>query len=277
MRRSFRSGWTSAALRALNASMTSAVESKPGRLAGKVAIVTGAASGFGAGIATHFAQEGAKVVIADLNGDGAQALAGELGAAARAVGTDVSRDVDVAALAEAALAFGGRIDILVNNAGVGQGPQALETVAEAEFDRLFAVNAKSVYLTARHIVPAMKAAKAGAILNIASTGGVSPRPNLTWYNASKGWMITATRAMAIELARWSIRVNAINPVAGDTPLLATFMGEDTPEARARILTTIPLRRLTTPADIAAAAVFLCSDEAAMITGVALEVDGGRCL
>ena len=277
MRRSFRSGWTSAALRALNASMTSAVESKPGRLAGKVAIVTGAASGFGAGIATHFAQEGAKVVIADLNGDGAQALAGELGAAARAVRTDVSRDADVAALAEAALAFGGRIDILVNNAGVGQGPQSLETVSEAEFDRLFAVNAKSVYLTARHIVPAMKAAKAGAILNIASTGGVSPRPNLTWYNASKGWMITATRAMAIELARWSIRVNAINPVAGDTPLLATFMGEDTPEARARILTTIPLRRLTTPTDIAAAAVFLCSDEAAMVTGVALEVDGGRCL
>src|SRR5580698_5909907 len=257
MRRSFRSGWTSAALRALNASMTSAVESKPGRLAGKVAIVTGAASGFGAGIATHFAQEGAKVVIADLNGDGAQALAGELGAAARAVRTDVSRDADVAALAEAALAFGGRIDILVNNAGVGQGPQALETVAEAEFDRLFAVNAKSVYLTARHIVPAMKAARSGAILNIASTGGVSPRPNLAWYNATKGWMITATRAMAIELARWNVRVNAINPVAGDTPLLATFMGgADTPEARARILTTIPMGRLSTPADIAAAAVFL---------------------
>jgi len=148
---------------------------------------------------------------------------------------------------------------------------------EAEFDRLFFVNAKSVYLTARHIVPAMKAARAGAILNIASTGGVSPRPNLAWYNASKGWMITATRAMAIELARWGIRVNAINPVAGDTPLLATFMGEDTPEARARILTTIPLRRLSTPIDIAAAALFLCSDEAAMITGVALEVDGGRCL
>src|SRR5580698_3607022 len=277
MRRSFRSGWTSAALRALNASMTSAVESKPGRLAGKVAIVTGAASGFGAGIATHFAQEGAKVVIADLNGDGAQALAGELGAAARAVRTDVSRDADVAALAEAALAFGGRIDILVSNAGVGQGPQALETVAEAEFDRLFAINAKSVYLTARHIVPGMKAARAGAILNIASTGGVSPRPNLAWYNASKGWMIAATRAMAIELARYGVRVNAINPVAGDTPMLPTFMGGDTEEARARILTTIPLRRLSTPADIAAAAVFLCSDEASMVTGVALEVDGGRCL
>jgi 3-oxoacyl-[acyl-carrier protein] reductase len=257
--------------------MTSAVKSK-GRLAGKVAIVTGAASGFGAGIATQFAHEGAQVVIADVNLDGAQALAAQLGEAATALRADVSRDADVAALAEGATVFGGRIDILVNNAGIGQGPQALETVGEAEFDRLFAVNAKSVYLTARHIVPAMKAAKAGVILNIASTGGVSPRPNLAWYNATKGWMISATRAMAIELARWNVRVNAINPVAGDTPLLATFMGgTDTPEGRERILTTIPLRRLTTAADIAAAAVFLCSDEAAMVTGVALEVDGGRCL
>jgi 3-oxoacyl-[acyl-carrier protein] reductase len=248
-----------------------------GRLAGKVAVVTGAASGFGAGIARQFIVEGAKVVVADLNGEGAEAVARELGAAARGVRTDVSVDTDVAALAGAAVDFGGRVDILVNNAGVGQGPQALETVSEADFDRLFAVNAKSVYLTARHIVPAMKAAKSGTILNIASTGGVSPRPNLAWYNASKGWMIAATRAMAIELARYGVRVNAINPVAGDTPMLPTFMGGDSDEARARILTTIPLRRLSTPADIAAAAVFLCSDEASMITGVALEVDGGRCL
>jgi 3-oxoacyl-[acyl-carrier protein] reductase len=252
-------------------------DDRSGRLAGKVAIVTGAASGFGAGIATRFVAEGAKVVIADLNGDGAQALASQLGEAACGLRVDVSLDADVASLAQAALEFGGRVDILVNNAGVGQGPQPLEAVAEAEFDRLFAVNAKSVYLTARHVVPAMKAARAGAILNIASTGGVSPRPNLTWYNASKGWMITATRAMAIELARYGVRVNAINPVAGDTPLLATFMGQDTAEARARIVTTIPLGRLSTPTDIAASAVFLCSDEAAMITGVALEVDGGRCL
>ncbi len=249
-----------------------------GRLAGKVAIVTGAASGFGAGIASQFVAEGARVVIADLNGAGAQSLASQLGAATRAVRTDVSRDDDVAALSEAANAFGGRIDIVVNNAGVGQLPKALESMDEAEFDRLLQVNVKAVYLTARHVVPAMKAQGGGAILNIASTGGVSPRPNLAWYNATKGWMIAATRAMAIELARWQVRVNAINPVAGDTPLLATFMGgEDTPEARARILTTIPLRRLSTPADIAAAAVFLCSDEASMITGVALEVDGGRCL
>jgi 3-oxoacyl-[acyl-carrier protein] reductase len=249
-----------------------------GRLAGKVAIVTGAASGFGAGIARQFVAEGARVVIADLNGEGATALAAELGDAALGVRADVSSDADVAAMVAAAIGFGGRIDILVNNAGVGQRPQALESVSEAEFDRLFAVNAKSVYLTARHVVPAMKAANAGAILNIASTGGVSPRPNLAWYNATKGWMIAATRGMAIELARWKVRVNAINPVAGDTPLLATFMGgEDTPEGRERILTTIPLRRLSTPDDIAAAAVFLCSDEASMITGVALEVDGGRCL
>ena len=254
------------------------MSSDAGRLAGKVAIVTGAASGFGAGIAAQFVAEGARVVIGDLNGDGAQDLAGRLGEAARAVRTDVSRDADVGALVEAATAFGGRVDIVVNNAGIGQLPKPLESVDEAEFDRLLQVNVKSVYLTARHLVPAMKAAGGGAILNIASTGGVSPRPNLAWYNASKGWMIAATRAMAIELARWQIRVNAINPVAGDTPLLATFMGgEDTPEARARILTTIPLRRLSTPADIAAAAVFLCSDEASMITGVALEVDGGRCL
>jgi 3-oxoacyl-[acyl-carrier protein] reductase len=254
------------------------MSSDAGRLAGKVAIVTGAASGFGAGIATQFVAEGARVVIADLNGDGAQALASQLGAATLAVRADVSSDGDVKALAGAATAFGGRVDIVVNNAGVGQLPKPLESVDEAEFDRLLQVNVKSVYLTARHLVPAMKAAGGGAILNIASTGGVSPRPNLAWYNASKGWMIAATRAMAIELARWQVRVNAINPVAGDTPLLATFMGgEDTPEARARILTTIPLRRLTTPADIAAAAVFLCSDEASMITGVALEVDGGRCL
>jgi 3-oxoacyl-[acyl-carrier protein] reductase len=267
--------WTSAAAPALCCGMA---DESAGRLAGKVAIVTGAASGFGEGIASRFVAEGAKVIVADVNGDGAAAVAERLGAAATAVRADVSSDADVAALAQAAVAFGGRIDILVNNAGIGQAPQALDAVTEAEFDRLFAVNAKSVYLTARHVVPLMKAAKAGAILNIASTGGVSPRPNLAWYNATKGWMITATRAMAIELARYSVRVNAINPVAGDTPMLATFMGgEDTPEARARVLTTIPLRRLTTPADVAATAVFLCSDEASMITGVALEVDGGRCL
>lgn len=247
------------------------------RLEGKRAIVTGGASGFGEGIVRRFAAEGARVAIVDLNRAAAEALADELGDGMLAVQADVSRADEVEAMAAAVTARFGGVDVMVNNAGVGQAPQPLETVGEAEFDRLWAVNAKSVYLTSRALLPAMKAAGAGAILNIASTGGVSPRPNLAWYNATKGWMIAATRAMAIELAPFGVRVNAINPVAGDTPLLATFMGGDSAEARARITASIPMGRLSTPADIAAAAVFLCSDEASLITGVALEVDGGRCL
>lgn len=245
------------------------------RLAGKRAIVTGGASGFGEGIVRRFAEEGARVLIADLNEDAARALAVQTGAEACAC--DVSRAESVAALKGAAeRAFGG-VDIVVNNAGIGHRPTPLDEVDEATFDRLIAVNAKSVYLTARAFAPAMKAARAGAILNVASTGGVSPRPNLTWYNASKGWMITATRAMAVELAPFGVRVNALNPVAGETPLLATFMGGDTPEVRAKFLASIPLGRFSTPQDIASAACFLCSDEASMITGVALEVDGGRTI
>jgi 3-oxoacyl-[acyl-carrier protein] reductase len=245
------------------------------RLPGKVTIVTGGASGFGEGIARRFAQEGARVAIADLNQDAAQKLAKEL--SGLAIRADISHGPDVSALVQAVRDKWGEIDILVNNAGIGHTPQALDTLSEETFDRILAINAKSVFLTAREIVPAMKARKRGAILNIASTGGVSPRPNLTWYNASKGWMITATRAMAVELAPFGIRVNAINPVAGETPLLATFMGEDTPEIRAKFLASIPIGRFSTPEDIAAAACFLCSDEASMITGVALEVDGGRCI
>ncbi|MBT8457285.1 MAG: glucose 1-dehydrogenase, partial [Alphaproteobacteria bacterium] len=152
-----------------------------------------------------------------------------------------------------------------------------EEVPEEQFDRVLAVNAKSVYLTARHLVPHMKGRGTGAILNIASTAGVSPRPNLNWYNASKGWMITATKAMAVELAPHGVRVNAINPVAGETPLLKSFMGKDTPEIRAKFLSTIPLGRFSTPEDMGNAALFLCSDEASMVTGVAMEVDGGRCI
>jgi 3-oxoacyl-[acyl-carrier protein] reductase len=245
------------------------------RLKGKVAIVTGGASGFGEGIVRRFAAEGAKVVIADLNDEAAQKIARATDGLA--VATDVSKPADVKALAEAAVARFGDIDILVNNAGIGHKPQALDTLPEDAFDRILAVNAKSVFLTAREIVPRMKARKKGAILNVASTGGVSPRPNLTWYNASKGWMITATRAMAVELAPFGVRVNAINPVAGETPLLATFMGQDTPEIRAKFLASIPIGRFSTPEDMANAALFLCSDEASMITGVALEVDGGRCI
>jgi 3-oxoacyl-[acyl-carrier protein] reductase len=241
----------------------------------RVAIVTGGASGFGEGIARRFASEGAHVVIADLNGEAAEKLAGEIGGLA--VKADVSHGDDVKALVRAARDRFGDIDILVNNAGIGHKPQPLDALPEEDFDRIVAINAKSMFLTAREIVPRMKANRRGAILNIASTGGVSPRPNLTWYNASKGWMITATRAMAVELAPFGIRVNAINPVAGETPLLATFMGEDTPEIRAKFLASIPIGRFSTPQDIAAATCFLCSDEASMITGVALEVDGGRCI
>jgi len=247
------------------------------RLANERAIVTGGASGFGEGIVRRFVAEGARVAIADLDQAKAQALADELGAACIAVRTDVADGKSVEALfATVTTAFGG-VDIIVNNAGMGATPAALETMEEARFERLMGVNTRSVFHTARCGVPAMKAAKRGAILNIASTGGVSPRPNLAWYNASKGWMIAATRAMAVELAPFGVRVNAINPVAGETPMLATFMGEDTPEVRARFLASIPIGRFSTPADIAAAAVYLCSQEASMVTGVAMEVDGGRCI
>lgn len=245
------------------------------RLAGRTAIVTGGGSGFGAGIVRAFAAEGARVMVADLNAKAAQAVAAEVGGIAQAV--DVSDSASVQAMAAAAFAAFGALDILVNNAGITHLPMPMEEVEEAEFDRVLAVNAKSVYLTARHIVPRMKAAKTGAILNVASTAGLSPRPRLSWYNASKGWMITATKSMAVELAPAGVRVNAICPVAGETPLLKSFMGEDTPEMRAKFLATIPLGRFSTPADMGAAAVFLCSPEASMITGVALEVDGGRCI
>jgi len=247
------------------------------RLAGERAIVTGGASGFGEGIVRRFVAEGARVAIADLNAEAAARLAGELGPACIAVPTDVADSRSVEDLFGAVTAAFGGVDILVNNAGMGTRPAPLETMDEAAFDRLMGVNVRSVYLTARRAVPLMKAQGRGAILHIASTGGVSPRPNLAWYNASKGWMIVAGRAMAVELAPFGVRVNVINPVAGETPMLATFMGADTPEARARFLDSIPIGRFSTPADIAAAAVYLCAAEASMVTGVALEVDGGRCI
>jgi 3-oxoacyl-[acyl-carrier protein] reductase len=247
------------------------------RLSGKNAIVTGGASGIGAGIARRFVAEGARVVIADLNLAAATALATELGAAAVAVAVDVSSAASVEQFAGSIASALGAVDILVNNAGIGHAPQPLEELAESEFERVLAVNVRSIYLTARAFVPQMKNRRRGAILNIASTAGVSPRPRLTWYNASKGWVITATRSMAVELAPFGIRVNALNPVASETPLLATFMGADTPEIRARFLATIPIGRFATPEDMGLAATYLCSDEASMVTGVALEVDGGRCI
>jgi len=247
------------------------------KLEGKTAIVTGGASGFGAGIVRRFVEEGAQVVIADLNGDAAHFLAGELGGVAYAVQADVTKNDDIEVVLKNALSISGDIDILVNNAGVGHTPQPMEELSEDMFDRIVDVNIKAIYRTSKQVVPLMKKAGAGAILNMASTAGVSPRPNLTWYNASKGWVITATRSMAVELAPAGVRVNALNPVAGETPMLKTFMGEDTPEIRAKFLASIPIGRFSTPEDMGAAAAFLCSDDASMITGVALEVDGGRCI
>jgi len=245
------------------------------RLQGKAAIVTGGGSGFGAGIVRKFVAEGARVLIADRDASGAERVAAATGAAALRV--DVANAADVRRMVESAVERLGGLDILVNNAGVGHLPQPLEGLPEDEFDRIVAVNMKAIYLAAREVVPRFKAQRRGVILNMASTAGVSPRPRLAWYNASKGWVITATRAMAVELAPAGIRVVALNPVAGETPMLATFMGEDTPEMRAKFLSTIPLGRFSTPEDLGNAACFLCSDEASMITGVCMEVDGGRCI
>ena len=247
------------------------------RLQGKVAIVTGGGSGFGEGIVRKFVAEGAKVVVADRDEAAAKRVADSIGEAARPVTADVSTAAGAKAMLAAALDGFGRLDVLVNNAGIGHTPQPLDTLAEEKFDAIMGINVKAIYLAAREMVPVFKEQKSGAILNIASTAGVSPRPNLTWYNASKGWVITATRSMAVELAPFGVRVNALNPVAGETPLLATFMGQDTAEIRAKFLSTIPLGRFSTPEDMGNAACFLCSDEASMITGVAMEVDGGRCI
>ena len=253
------------------------------RLKDKVAIVTGGGSGFGAGIVRKFTAEGAQVLVADLNLEAALDVAASVGSAARALRVDVANAADVRLMMEAAELHFGRLDILVNNAGVTHLPQPLEDVTEADFDRIVAVNMKAIYLAMREAVPRFKANAPGArgirgvVLNMASTAGVSPRPRLAWYNASKGWVITATRANAVELAPFGIRVVALNPVAGETPLLKSFMGEDTPEMRAKFLSTIPLGRFSTPEDLGNAACYLCSDEASMVTGVCMEVDGGRCV
>ena len=247
------------------------------RLESKVAIVTGGGSGFGEGIARKFVAEGAKVLIADRDAAGGERVAKALGASARSLCVDVSKAADVQAMVDAAHDHFGALNVLVNNAGVSHLPQPMEEVSEDDFDRILGVNVKAIYLAAKVVVPRFKAQRSGVILNIASTAGVSPRPRLSWYNASKGWVITATRAMAVELAPFGVRVVALNPVAGETPLLKTFMGEDTPEMRAKFLATIPLGRFSTPEDLGNAACFLCSDEASMITGVCMEVDGGRCI
>lgn len=251
-------------------------QNQPMKLEGKVAIVTGAASGFGRAIAERFILEGAKVVMADINGEGVSEVASGYGDNALAVTCDVSQKADVDALVRAAAeAFGG-VDIMVNNAGITHDNQPLLDVTEAEFDRIYAVNVKSIYLATLAVVPRMEKRGGGVIINTASTAGVRPRPGLTWYNGSKGAVITLTKSMAVELAPKQIRVNAINPVMGETGLLTKFMGQpDTPENRAKFMSTIPLGRLSRPHDIANAALFLADPASSFVTGVALDVDGGR--
>lgn len=247
------------------------------RLKGKTALVTGAGQGFGFGIAEIFAREGARVACLDLKGEVAEAAAKRCGQGAIALRADVSKRDEVERAARAAIETFGQIDIVVNNAGTTHRNKPLMEVEEAEFDRVFAVNVKSILLTAQAFIPHMRAQGRGVFINVGSTAALRPRPGLAVYNASKGAVHVMTKSMAVELAPDKIRVCALAPVAGETPLLAMFMGEDTPEKRAAFKATVPLGRLSTPHDIGAAALFLASDEAAFLTGVVLEVDGGRCI
>ncbi len=245
------------------------------RLKNKIAIITGSASGFGKGIAKKFTQEGADLIMVDINSKLIKKTCKDL--SQNYFVADVSKSADFNSLTKYVYKKYNKIDIIVNNAGVTHKPKPMERVTEDEFDKVFNVNAKSVYFCGKYFVPKMKKVKNGVILNIASTAGLSPRPKLNWYNASKGWMITATKAMAIELAQFNVRVNALAPVAGTTPLLKSFMGGNSPKKKQAFLSTIPIGRFSTPQDMGNAACFLCSDEASMITGTVLEVDGGRCI
>ena len=247
------------------------------RMEGKVAIVTGAGSGCGEGIAKRFAEEGAKVVVADLNGDAAKRVANEIGASAFPLRVDVSKMADTDAMIAASVEQFGRLDCLVNNAGYTHANQSALTVSETDFDRINDVNMKAIYWSTLAAVPIMKAQGGGNIISTSSTAGLRPRPGLVWYNASKAWVSNATKCMAVEFAADNIRVNCLCPVAGETGMLASFMGEDTPEIRAKFKSVIPLGRFSQPRDMANAALYLASDEADFITGVALEVDGGRCV
>ena len=248
------------------------------QLNNKIAIVTGAASGFGACIARRYIEEGAKVVLADINYEAAHALATELGSNAIAAGCDVTSAEQVQAAVDLCVNTFGVPDVVVNNAGTTHRNQPLMDVDEKTFDRVFAVNVKSIFHMTKAIVPLMRERKSGSIINVGSVAGIRPRPGLTWYNGSKGAVITLTKSMAVELAPKNIRVNAINPVMGETGMLERFMGAtDTPENRAKFLAGIPLGRLSRPHDIANAAMFLADPASSFITGVALEVDGGRCI
>ena len=250
-----------------------------GRLNERVALITGAASGFGEGIARRFAEEGAHVVVADINDQLGHTVTDSItasGGSASYCHADVSNGGDVKAMIEhAGSAFGG-LDILVNNAGWAYSNRPSTELPEADFDRLMATNVKSIYLATCEVVPVFRNRGGGVMINMASTAAVRPRPNLTWYNATKGALVTITKSLALELAPDQIRVCAINPVIGETGLTSTFMGmPDTPENRAPFLASIPLGRFSTPLDIANAALYLASDEAAFLTGVCLDVDGGR--
>ncbi|MBV8031453.1 MAG: SDR family oxidoreductase [Betaproteobacteria bacterium] len=243
------------------------------RLKGKTAIVTGAASGFGAGIARRFAEEGARVIVNDLDDARGRSMAESIGG--KFVRADVTRADDWRRLVDAAP----ELDILVNNAGWTHRNKPYLEVSESEFDKVYAVNVKSVYLSALHVVPLFRRRGGGCIVNIASTAGVRPRPGLTVYNSSKGAVIIMSKSMAAEFGPDRIRVNCVNPVfSPDTALSADFAGGAiTEEAKKRFLATIPLGRFSTPVDIANACLFLASDEAAMVSGACLEVDGARCV
>lgn len=246
------------------------------RLKGKVAIVTGAASGFGAEIARLYAREGAKVAVVDLNEQGAQKVAAEIGPAALAVRCDVSNRADVDNVISKTVAAFGPIDIVVNNAGYTHKNQPLLNVDEKTFDRVFDVNVKAIYHMVMAITPMMRKRRSGCIINVGSTAGIRPRPGLSWYNASKGAANLLSKSLAVELAPDNIRVNVICPVMGETGMLSDFMGvPDTPENRARFIATIPLGRLSQPADIANVALFLAEDSSNFLTGLELPVDGGR--
>ncbi len=246
------------------------------RLADKVAIVTGAGGGFGEGIAKRFAAEGARVALVDLRGDAAERVAGAIGGSAIAMQADVGSGEDVARVVREVEARLGAPDILVNNAGTTHKNGPILDVTEEVFDRMFRVNVKSIFFFVREIAPVMRDAGGGVILNVGSTAGIRPRPGLTWYNATKGAVNLVSKSLAVELAPWKIRVNCISPVMGETGLLENFMGmPDTPENRAKFVATIPLGRMSRPADIANAALYLASEDADFITGVDFPVDGGR--
>jgi 3-oxoacyl-[acyl-carrier protein] reductase len=247
------------------------------RLQGKVALVTGGGSGFGAAICRRFAEEGATVIVVDRDAVAGERTAREIGANAVSIEGDVALANDARRMIQTTVDRCGRLDILVNNAGRAQTPLPFTSTSEDEFDRLFAVNAKAIFLAAQHAVPVMRRQGGGVILNTVSVAAIRPRPNLTAYNSSKGAALLMSKSLAIELAPDNIRVNAVCPGPGDTPMLATFVGGDSAAHRAPFLSSIPLGRLTAPLDIANAMVFLASDEASFITGAVLEVDGGRCI